>query len=222
LGLYQSRILKQSPRFGCFRADFLNNINVLNISHRMTEYLSKPWPWYVAGPLIGLTVPALLLLGNKYFGVSSSLRHLCAICVPANISYFNYNWKKEIWNLFFVTGIFFGGAAAVWLLPNPEPMRIAAATQADLSALGVQDFSGLMPADIFGAANIFSLKGLIFFLLGGFAVGFGTRYAGGCTSGHSIMGLATLQWPSLVATLAFMAGGFFSAWVLLPLFFKLI
>ena len=180
------------------------------------EVIRRPWPWYVAGPLIGLTVPILLLLGNKSFGISSSLRHMCAAIIPANISFFKYDWKKEAWNLFFVAGIALGGFVATFLLTNPDSLIVSETTQASLRQLGITDFSGLMPADIFSIENIFTLKGLIFFVLGGFLVGFGTRYAGGCTSGHAIMGLANLQLPSLIATIFFMVGGFFSTWVLLP------
>lgn len=183
------------------------------------EWIRQPWPWYVAGPLIGLTVPTLLLLGNKSFGISSSLRHICAACVPANIPFFQYNWRKESWNLMFVLGVLIGGFIAGTLLYNPEPHRIAAATQQDLSALGITDFSSLLPPEIFSWSNLFTLKGLFFFVIGGFLVGFGTRYAGGCTSGHAIMGLSTLQWPSLVATIFFMLGGFAMTQLLLPFVF---
>jgi uncharacterized membrane protein YedE/YeeE len=185
--------------------------------HNLLDYLRQPWPWYVAGPLIGLTVPALLLLGNKSFGISSSLRHICAACIPANLPFFTYNWKKQSWNLLFVLGIFIGGIITSVFLSNSDPIEIAAATQQDLAALGLSDFDGLMPIEIFIWENVFSLKGLFFFVLGGFLVGFGTRYAGGCTSGHSIMGLSNLQWPSLVATVSFMAGGFAMTHWLLPL-----
>ena len=187
----------------------------------MIDFISRPWPWYVAGTLVGLTVPTLLLLGNKTFGISSSLRHICAACLPANIPFFKYDWRKESWNLYFVAGVLLGGFIATQLLANPEPFRIAASTQADLQALGVRDFGGLMPADIFSTGNVFGLKGLIFFVLGGLMVGFGTRWAGGCTSGHTIMGLSNLQWPSLVATIAFMVGGFAGTWILLPVIFGL-
>ena len=180
------------------------------------ELIRKPWPWYIAGPIIGFTVPILLLLGNKSFGISSSLRHICAAVIPANISFFKYDWRKEAWNLFFVAGITIGGFIATYLLTNPDSLIVADATKYSLTQLGITDFSGLMPKDLFSVNNIFSLKGLIFFVLGGFLVGFGTRYAGGCTSGHAIMGLSNLQWPSLIATLFFMVGGFFSTWVLLP------
>lgn len=188
---------------------------------QLLEIVRKPWPWYVAGPLIGLTVPTLLLIGNKSFGISSSLRHICAACIPANIPFFKYDWKKEIWNLVFVLGVFFGGMIATQLLANPNDFVLSEATKTDLAALGIQDFSGLMPADLFSTEVLFSLKGLIFFVLGGFLVGFGTRYAGGCTSGHAIMGLSTLQWPSLVATCCFMVGGFLMTHLILPFFFTL-
>ncbi|CCH55779.1 hypothetical protein BN8_05066 [Fibrisoma limi BUZ 3] len=186
------------------------------------ELIRKPWPWYVAGPLIGLTVPALLLIGNKSFGISSSLRHICAACLPANIPFFQYNWRKEVWNLFFVAGITIGGMLSAQFLTNPNAFQLSAATVTDLRALGIRDFSGLMPADLFDPAYLFTLKGLLFFVLGGFLVGFGTRWAGGCTSGHAIMGLSTLQWPSLVATACFMIGGFAMTHLILPYLMTLI
>ena len=186
------------------------------------EFIRKPWPWYVAGPLIGLTVPILLLLGNKSFGISSSLRHICAALIPANISFFKYDWRKGAWNLFFVAGITIGGFAGTFWLGNPDAIVVAPETQKTLAELGITDFSGLMPADIFSTDQIFTLKGLIFLVLGGFLVGFGTRYAGGCTSGHAITGLSNLQWPSLVATVSFMAGGFASTHLILPYLLQLV
>ncbi|AEI52248.1 YeeE/YedE family protein [Runella slithyformis] len=185
------------------------------------DLIRKPWPWYVAGPMIGLTVPTLLLIGNKSFGISSSLRHICAACFPGNLSFFKYNWKNEVWNLIFVLGIFLGGIIAANFLANPHVMVISESTITDLQALGIRDFTGLMPSDLFTIDAIFSLKGFIFFIAGGFMVGFGTRYAGGCTSGHSIMGLSNLQLPSLIATCCFMVGGFVTTHLLMPLIFKL-
>ncbi len=182
----------------------------------LLDVVKGPWPWYVAGPLIGLSVPLLLWLGNKPFGISSSLRHICAAGFPSGIPYFSYNWKKEIWNLFFVSGVLLGGWIAAVFLSDPDQLKLAAPTREALSALGIRDFSGLLPGDLFSLEYVFSLKGLIFFIFGGFLVGFGTRYAGGCTSGHSIFGLSNLQWPSLVATLSFMAGGFLCTHLILP------
>ena len=188
----------------------------------MLEFIQQPWHWSIAGVIIGLTVPALLILGNKKFGISSSLRHVCAICIPAKIPFFQYDWKKEMWNLFFVAGVAIGGFIAANFLQSGEDVVVAAATQERLATYGITDFSSLMPTQIFSWEYLFTLKGLIFFVVGGFLVGFGTRYAGGCTSGHAIMGLANLQWPSLVATISFMVGGFISANLILPAIFKFI
>ncbi|MBO9564335.1 MAG: YeeE/YedE family protein [Niastella sp.] len=187
----------------------------------MTEVLRGPWPWYVAGPLIGLTVPALLLLGNKHFGISANLRHLCAACFPGRIKFFQYDWKKEIWNFFFVAGILAGGLIAARLLVNPQPVSIAPALAKELAGYGIHDHQGLLPAELFSWQSLFSLRGLIMLVGGGFLTGFGTRYAGGCTSGHAIMGLSNLQWPSLVATVMFMAGGFLMANLVLPFILRL-
>ncbi|TDG35551.1 YeeE/YedE family protein [Pedobacter changchengzhani] len=182
----------------------------------MIEFLKQPWPWYIAGPLIGLTVPALLILGNKSFGISSSLRHICASCIPANIPFFKYNWKKEVWNLFFVFGIFLGGAIAVNLLSNPVAVQVNPKLTAELAGYGITNFTNLVPLDIMNWHTLFTLKGFIMMVVGGFLVGFGTRYAGGCTSGHAITGLSNLQWPSLIATTCFMVGGFIMANLILP------
>lgn len=179
------------------------------------DALRQPWPWYVAGPLIGLTVPLLLILGNKSFGISSSLRHICAACIPANILFFRYEWRREAWNLFFVGGIFVGGFLSVFIGAN-EPVSVDENLRRELAVYGVTDLSSLVPADLFNFDSLFTLKGFLLMVVGGFLVGFGTRYAGGCTSGHAIMGLSNLQLPSLIATCCFMAGGFVMANFILP------
>lgn len=180
------------------------------------EWIKQPWPWYVAGPIIGLTVPALFLIGNKSFGISSSLRHVCAACFPANISFFKYDWKKEIWNLLFVAGILIGGAFAVTFLYNGQPVDVHPELITDLNKYGITEFRGLVPPELFSWNQLFTIKGFVMIVLGGFLVGFGTRYAGGCTSGHAISGLSQMQWPSLVATMSFMIGGFLVANFVIP------
>lgn len=187
----------------------------------MLELIRQPWHWSIAGVLIGLTVPILLLLGNKHFGISANLRHICAACLPANIPFFKYDWKKEVWNLFFAAGILIGGFVAAQFLSNPEPVEIAAATKAKLEAQGIREFNGMLPADLFSFQSLGTLRGFVIMILGGFLVGFGTRYAGGCTSGHAIMGLSNLQWPSLVATVCFMLGGILMTWFGLPFILNL-
>lgn len=181
--------------------------------------LLDPWPWYVGGPLIGLMVPLLLLLGNKSFGISSSLRHVCASCVPAGVPFLQYDWRKQLWNLFFVAGIVVGGALAANLLMSYDQLALSPATLAELNELGFSDFRGLVPAELFAPAQLASPGGLALLLLGGFAIGFGTRYAGGCTSGHAITGLSNLQWPSLVAVISFFIGGLLMTHLLFPLLF---
>jgi len=188
---------------------------------QLLEWIKQPWPWYVAGPLIGLTVPVLLLIGNKRFGISSSLRHLCAACVPFGINYFKYDWKKEIWNLVFVLGIFLGGWIASSWISNPLPMEVNPMLVSELKNYGITDFSNLLPTQLFNWQNLLHVKGWIMMVFGGFIVGFGTRYAGGCTSGHSITGLSNLQWPSLVATICFMIGGLLMANFILPFILSL-
>lgn len=180
------------------------------------EWIRQPWPWYVAGPFIGLTVPILLIFGNRTFGISSSLRHACAACIPADISFFKYDWKKESWNLLFVAGIFLGAILTGLFLRDANAVQVNPKLAEELAGYGVTDYSSLVPADIFNWPALLTARGIIMMVVGGFLVGFGTRYAGGCTSGHAIMGISSLQWPSLVATCCFMAGGFIMANLILP------
>ena len=187
----------------------------------MLELIKQPWHWSVSGLLIGLTVPLLLILGNKSFGISANLRHICAACFPANIPFFKYDWKKEVWNLFYALGIIIGGFVAAHFLHDPAQVQVAPTLAADLAAKGITDYSDLVPSQLFNWDNLLTIKGLFFFVIGGFLVGFGTRYAGGCTSGHAISGLANLQWPSLVATICFLVGGFISANLIVPFLLNL-
>jgi hypothetical protein len=149
------------------------------------------------------------------------LRHVCAACFPSNIAFFKYNWKKESWNLLFVLGALIGGFIASNFLSNQNAITIHPELKNELATYGITNFDSLIPIELFSWENLFSVKGFILMVLGGFLVGFGTRYAGGCTSGHSISGLANLQWTSLIATCCFMAGGFLMANIILPYILKL-
>ncbi len=185
----------------------------------MLELISEPWPWYVAGPLIGLVVPLLLWAGGE-FGVSENLRHICAAVLPTRNDFFRYDWKATgLWNLTFALGIVLGGAVAATLLASPDPLVVSAATTADLEAMGLTTFEGLAPAQVFSWEGLATVPGFVMIVIGGLLVGFGARYAGGCTSGHAISGLANLQLPSLLAVLGFFAGGLLATWVILPLLF---
>lgn len=187
----------------------------------MIELIKQPWPWYVSGPLIGLTIPTLLIIGNKALGISSFFRHVCAACAPGNIEFLKYDWKNEIWNIVFVLGILIGGFIGGNILSHPELLNINGTTIQDLTNAGVQNFKGFMPSEIFSWTGLFSIKGFIMIVVGGLLVGFGTRYAGGCTSGHAIMGLSNLQWPSLIAVIGFFLGGLIMTHLILPLILKL-
>jgi uncharacterized membrane protein YedE/YeeE len=181
----------------------------------MIDSLARPWPWYVAGPLIGLVVPLLLVLGNKPFGISSNLRHLCTAVCPGNLAFFAYDWRSGAWNLMFLGGVLIGSVMAATLFGVPTP-DISAATRADLADLGLAGVSGLAPPEVFTWSALFTLRGFVSVVVGGFLVGFGTAYAGGCTSGHAITGLADLQLPSLVAVGGFFAGGLLTTFLVLP------
>lgn len=186
----------------------------------MLEWLTQPWPWYVAGPIIGLIIPLLLYMGNKQFGISSSLRHTCAACVPGNISFFNYDWKSEgLWNLVLVLGVFIGGFLGGYVFENPEPIALSASTIADLRNLGLTDFTGFVPSEIFAWGQLGSAQGIIMMVVGGFLVGFGARYAGGCTSGHAISGISNLQIASVIAVIGFFIGGLVVTHLIFPLIF---
>ena len=182
----------------------------------MSTWRTASWSWYVAGPTTGLFVPALLLAGNKVFGISSNLRHICSALTPGKLEYFRYNWKNAgLWNLVFLSGVLVGGFIAVhW--GTPHDIAISPATKAALTQLGLHDLSGVAPREIFSWRALLTLRGLVSVVLGGFLVGFGTAYAGGCTSGHAISGLANFELPSLIAILGFFAGGLAATYFILP------
>jgi len=184
----------------------------------MLELLHRPWPWYVTGPLLGLVASGLLVIGNKQLGVSGNFRHLCAAVFPRNVAFFKYDWTRSgLWNLAFAGGIVVGGLIGGALLASHEPVAISARAHADLASLGLHDFTGLVPRQLFHWGALLTLKGLLLIAGGGFLIGFGTAYAGGCTSGHGITGLADLQFPSLIAVVAFFAAGAVASHFLLPL-----
>ena len=185
----------------------------------MLELLKQPWPWYISGAAIALIMVVLLVFG-KSFGVSSNLRTLCTMAgAGKRVKFFDFDWRTQRWNLLFLFGAVLGGLLASTLLQNDEPLRLSAATIEDLKGLGIAFDGGLNPSQLFGANVLTSPKGLLILLLGGVLVGFGTRYAGGCTSGHAISGLSNMQLPSLVAVIGFFIGGLVMTHLLLPLIF---
>ena len=183
----------------------------------LVEWVSQPWPWYVAGPIIGLMVPLHLILLNRTFGVSSSFRHMCAAALPSKLEFLNYDWKKESWNLLFVAGILGGAWLAATVFSSDAPIALSDAAVARMNAFGLEDLNGQHPLELFSWNALSGWRTWLFILGGGFLVGFGTRYAGGCTSGHAIMGLSHFQLPSFVAVLGFFTGGLLMSWLILPL-----
>ena len=185
----------------------------------MLELLKQPWPWYISGAAIAFIMVLLLFFG-KSFGVSANLRTMCTIAgAGKKVKFFDFDWRTQKWNLLFLFGSVLGGVVASTLLQNDEPLKLSAATIEDLKGLGIAFDGGLNPSQLFGADVFTSPKGLLILLAGGVLVGFGARYAGGCTSGHAISGLSNMQLPSLVAVIGFFIGGLVMTHLLLPLIF---
>lgn len=186
----------------------------------MISFLSQPWPWYVSGPLIALVMFLMLWMGER-FGVSSTLRSYCAIAgAGKHAAFFDFDWKKQRWNIVFVIGAIIGGFIAGTFLDNPEPLNLSQATIQDLEGLGIAFDGSLAPESLFSWSALSSLKGIVVLVVGGFFIGFGARWAGGCTSGHAISGLSNLQLPSLIAVIGFFIGGLLMTFLIMPLIFS--
>ena len=184
------------------------------------DFILDPWPWYLAGPLITFVMFLLFYFGKK-FGVSTNLETICSLGGAGKFNdFFKTDWKKNSWNLLFVVGLIIGGfISSQWLTPN-ETVAISQQTIQDLSDLGFQNAGAqYLPDEIFSIETMFSLKGFLILLIAGILVGFGSRYAGGCTSGHAITGLSNLEIPSLISVIGFFIGGLIMTWLLLPLIF---
>jgi len=184
------------------------------------EYILQPWPWYISGPCIALVMFLLLYFGRT-FGMSSNLRTLCTIGgAGKRAEFFNFNWRSQKWNLIVVLGAVLGGFIAHNFLSNPININLSQNTINDLEALGFDNAGqSLLPPELFSWDAVFSFKGFLILLMGGFLVGFGTRYAGGCTSGHGITGLSSLQLPSLIAIIGFFIGGLIMVHLIYPILF---
>ena len=182
------------------------------------SWIRSPWPWYVSGPLIGLFVPLLLVLGNKQLGMTGALRATCAAIAPSDVEFFRYDWKKSgRWNIAMAAGILVGAVIAVALLGGGATPAVSSRTRDAIAALGLASPAGLVPAELFSWRALITLRGAASIIGGGFLVGFGSSYAGGCTSGHGVMGLATLQLASVIALIGIFAGGLLMTFVVFPL-----
>ncbi len=181
------------------------------------SWIYEPWPWYVAGPIIALVMLLLLLFG-KSFGLSANLRTVCSIAGAGRVAdFFKFDWKKQIWNLVFVLGAILGGFFAHQYMTKDHSIDLNPKTVERLESMGVENAgASYAPESIFGMEALDSWQGWMFLILGGILVGFGTRYAGGCTSGHAISGLSNLQLPSLIAVIGFFIGGLAMTYFILP------
>ncbi|MDZ4758891.1 MAG: YeeE/YedE thiosulfate transporter family protein [Bacteroidota bacterium] len=185
----------------------------------MIEIIKEPWPWYTSGVAIAGIMTAMLFFG-KTFGFSSNFSVICAACgAGKKIKIFNFDWKAQSWNLLFLIGSVAGGFIAHQFLSANEPVQIAKETIHDISKLGFDAPKGLQPEELFGLESLYNIKNMILLILGGLFIGFGTRWAGGCTSGHAISGLSDLQLPSLIAVIGFFIGGLIMTHLLFPIIF---
>lgn len=182
------------------------------------DIISQTWPWYVSGFLIGMIMLCLIYFG-KTFGMSSNLRSICSMTgIGRKIPFFDYDWKAQRWNLLVVLGAMLGGFVAVHFMSDPSNVAINPTTIAQLDEMGIDAPNGkLLPDALFGTQIFESPKSIFILLVGGILIGFGSRYAGGCTSGHAILGLSNLQLPSLKAVIGFFIGGLIMAHFVLPL-----
>ncbi|MCX2575182.1 YeeE/YedE family protein [Pedobacter sandarakinus] len=185
----------------------------------MIEFIKQPWPWYFSGFMI-IAVMLVLIFFGKSFGFSSNLRTMCSMAgAGKRVKFFDFEWKNQIWNLMFLVGSILGGFIATNYLSTPSPLKLSPETIKDLDQLGVRFDGGLNPSSLFSLAAMKDIKTIAILLIGGLLVGFGSRYAGGCTSGHAISGLSNLQIPSLVAVIGFFIGGLIMTFFIIPLIF---
>jgi uncharacterized membrane protein YedE/YeeE len=185
----------------------------------MIEWIQQPWSWWFSGIIIA-SIMFLLIYFGKSFGFSSNLRTLCAAAGGGKlVKFFDFNWKSQLWNIVFLLGAILGGLISKHYLTNGEPVAISENTIQVLSQLGFTSPNSALPEELFGVNAIFSLKGFSILAVGGLLVGFGSRYAGGCTSGHAISGLSDLQIPSLISVIGFFIGGLLLTHFILPIIF---
>ena len=184
------------------------------------EVIFQTWPWYVSGFLIGMIMLCLIYFG-KVFGMSSNLSTLCSMTgIGKQVSFFDFDWKAQRWNLMVVLGAMLGGFVAVQFMGDISNVDINPKTIAQLAQMGIDAPNGkLLPETLFGNGIFESPKMIFILIIGGVLIGFGTRYAGGCTSGHAISGLSNFQIQSLKAVIGFFIGGLIMSHLVLPLIF---
>jgi uncharacterized membrane protein YedE/YeeE len=185
----------------------------------LIEAIIEPWPWYVIGPGIAVV---MLILGywGRSFGISATNRTMCALFGAGKVAeFFDFEWRRDLWNVMFLLGAIGGGFIVSTFLSNHETMHLSAKTVGELNGLGITVDNEMIPTELMSWESLKSWTGILFMVVGGFLVGFGSRYAGGCTSGHAITGLSNLQLPSLIAVIGFFIGGLVMTHLIFPLIF---
>lgn len=184
------------------------------------EFILQPWAWYASGPLIALSMFLMYYFGRS-LGISSNLESLCSMTGAGKlVEYFKFDWRKKKWNLIFMLGLILGGFLSSNYLSSTNTVAISQQTKTELNDLGFKNAGDTyMPTEIFNVENL-NIKTIAILLIAGFLVGFGARYAGGCTSGHAIVGLSMLQMPSLISVIGFFIGGLTMTWLIYPLIFN--
>ncbi len=184
------------------------------------NWIHSPWPWYVSGPMIAFVMFLLLMVG-KNFGMSSNLRTMCTICgAGTKADFFKIDWRAQKWNLTVIIGAIIGGFIAANFMTPDAAVAITSETVSDLQNLGFSSAGkAYLPTELFDTSALLDFKTLAILIIGGLLVGFGARYAGGCTSGHAISGLSNLQLPSLIAVIGFFIGGLVMIHFIYPLIF---
>ena len=200
-------------------------MELISILEGIQKAISQPWHWAFSGFMISVVLFIMNYLG-KSFGVSTTFKVMCsAVGAGKKYSFFNINMKDEYWRIAFAVGTIFGGFLTFLFFQSPEPVAISEETITHLQVWGIHypettaEGRGLIPEDLFNFSNP---GGIILLIVGGFLIGFGSRYAAGCTSGHAITGLAHMQLPSLITVIGFFIGGLLMTWILMPLIFKVI
>lgn len=184
------------------------------------DFIFQPWPWFIGGPLIALSLFLYFYFGQN-FGASTNFETLCTMAGAGKVSdYFKKDWKQRDFALLFVVGLIIGGFISSKFLISEQTIDLNPSTVQELTELGFSNVGDqYFPNEIFSEDVVFSLKGFLILIISGLLIGFGTRYAGGCTSGHAITGLSSLQLPSLLAVIGFFIGGIIATWFLIPILF---
>lgn len=157
----------------------------------MTQWFpAEPWPWWMGGLVIGALVPLLYYFLNTALGVSTGFGNFAKLLFPkTTLSWLNSKSFSSVVNhrFYMMMGMLIGAFSAGRVMGLP------------VVTIEMGVFSETLQWPIWG--------NVLWFLMGGFLLGLGARIAGGCTSGHSIHGLANFQLSSLVATICFLIFG---------------